>query len=64
MKFQDLFVPRWQHSNPKVRKQAVARLKDPKLLKQIAEMDEDQMVRDTALAQLNQITGQQVHVTE
>ena len=64
MKFQDLFVPRWQHSNPEVRKQAVAKLKDPKLLKQISEMDEHQMVRDAAMAQLSQITGQQVHVTE
>lgn len=64
MKFQDLFVPRWQHSNPEVRKQAVAKLKDPKLLKQISEMDEHQMVRDAATAQLSQLPGQQVHVTE
>ena len=64
MKFQDLFVPRWQHSNPEVRKQAVEKMKDTKLLKQISEMDEHQMVRDAALAQLSQLTGEQVHVTE
>ena len=64
MKFQDLFVPRWQHSNPEVRKQAVSRLKDTKLLKQISEMDEQQMVRDAAMAQLQQLTGEQVQVTE
>ncbi len=64
MKFQDLFVPRWQHSNPDVRRRAVAKLTDPKLLKQISEMDEHQMVRDAAAAQLSQVTGQKVHVTE
>ncbi len=41
MKFSDIFVPRWQNSNPEVRKQAVARLKDIKLLEQIAEKDAD-----------------------
>jgi exonuclease SbcC len=64
MKFKDLFIPRWQHSNPEVRKQAVAKLNDPILLKQISEKDEDQMVRDAALVQLNQLNDQQVHVTE
>lgn len=64
MKFQDLFVPRWQHSNPQVRQKAVARLSDEKLLKQIAEQDEDPMVRETALAGLNERTGEQVSVSE
>ena len=64
MKFQDLFVPRWQHSNPEVRKLAVSKMKDPKLLKQISEMDEHQMVRDAASVQLSQLTGQQVRVTQ
>ncbi len=63
MKLQDLFVPRWQHSNPEVRKKAIGKLKDTKLLKQIAEMDEHQMVRDAALAQLNRLV-ETVHVTE
>lgn len=64
MKFQDLFVPGWQHSNPEKRQRAVARLSDAKLLKQIAEQDEDPMVRETALACLNELTGQQVKVSE
>jgi hypothetical protein len=63
MKFQDLFVPRWQHSNPEVRKKAVTRLKDKKLLEQISEQDEDPMVRDIALDILNQLTDK-VRVSE
>lgn len=63
MKFQDLFVPRWQHSNPEVRKKAVTRLKDKKLLQQISEQDEDPMVRDIALDILNQLTNK-VRVSE
>lgn len=63
MKFQDLFVPRWQHSNPDVRKKAVTRLKDKKLLQQISEQDEDPMVRDLALDTLNQLTNK-VRVSE
>jgi hypothetical protein len=64
MKFKDLFIPRWQHSNPEVRRKAVGRLRDTSLLKQIAEMDDHQMVRDAALAQLETLTGRQVHVSE
>jgi hypothetical protein len=63
MKFQDLFVPRWQHSNHEVRIKAVERLQDARLLKQIAEKDAHEMVRDAALAQLNRLT-EQVHVTQ
>ena len=63
MKFQDLFVHRWQHSNPEVRMRAVGRLTDIKLLKEIAEKDEEPMVRAAAEAQLNQLNDQ-VHVTE
>ena len=64
MKFQDLFVPRWQHSNPEKRQKAVARLSDTKLLKQISEQDEDPMVRETALSNLNRLIGEQVKVSE
>jgi DNA repair protein SbcC/Rad50 len=60
MKFQDFFVPKWQHSNPEVRKNAVAKLTDTKLLKQIAKLDAEPMVRETALAQLTE----QVHLSE
>jgi hypothetical protein len=64
MKFRDLFVPRWQHSNLEVRKRAVSRLEDTSLLRQISEMDDHQMVRDAAVAQLEALSGQQVRVTE
>lgn len=63
MKFQDLFVPRWQHSNPDVRKKAVARMKDRKLLQQISEEDDDPMVRDAALHSLD-LLDDKVRVTE
>ena len=52
MKFSDLFVPRFQHSNPEVRKQAILRLDDPKLLKQLAEKDDDPDVRQIAADRL------------
>ena len=32
MKFQDIFVPRWQHSNPEVRIKALQRIKDKSLI--------------------------------
>ena len=52
MKFQDIFVPRWQNSNPEVRAKAVARIKDAKLLEQIAHNDESEAVREMASARL------------
>jgi hypothetical protein len=64
MKFKDLFIPGWQHSNPEVRSKAVRRLKDISLLKQISEMDEHQLVRAAAQSQLDVLSGQQVRVTE
>jgi hypothetical protein len=64
MRFRDFFIPRWQHSNSEVRKKAVEKLKDVGLLKQIAEMDEHQMVRDAATAQLERLSSEQVRVTE
>jgi hypothetical protein len=63
MKFQDIFVPRWQHSNPDVRKRAVGRMKDIKLLRQIAEKDDDELVRQTAAEQLK-LLSEQVQVTQ
>ena len=52
MKFQDLFVPRWQNSNPVVRAKAVAGIKDPRLLEQIAHNDASENVRKMAQARL------------
>jgi hypothetical protein len=55
MRFSDLFVPRWQNSNPQVRIKAIGRLKDTKLLAQIAEKDEDIEVRDAASTRLESL---------
>jgi hypothetical protein len=52
MKFSDIFVPRWQHSNPDIRKRAIARIKDIYLLNQIVEKDEDPGVCQAAVARL------------
>lgn len=55
MKFSDIFVPRWQNSNPEVRKRAIERLKDIKLLEQIAEKDEDPGVCQSAVSRLQSL---------
>ena len=55
MKFSDLFVPRWQNSNPEIRKRAVERIKDIKLLSQIAENDDDAGVCQAALSRLDSL---------
>lgn len=55
MKFSDIFVPRWQNSNPEIRKQAVQRLKDIKMLEQIAEEDEDPGVCQMAAGRLESL---------
>ena len=64
MKFRDLFVPRWDHSNPEVRKKAIARIENTELLMQIAERDDDPMVRDTASERLVQIADQARQIAE
>jgi hypothetical protein len=53
MKFSDIFVPRWQNSNPDIRRRAIERIKDVKLLGQIAENDEDPAVCEAARLQLD-----------
>jgi hypothetical protein len=55
MKFSDIFVPRWQNSNPEIRKQAVNRLKDIKLLEKIVEKDEDAGVCQAARLRLESL---------
>ncbi len=52
MKFSDIFVPRWQNSNPNVRMRAVERIKDIKLLQQIADKDEEPTVCEAAKLRL------------
>lgn len=55
MKFSDIFVPRWQNSNPEVRKKAIGRLKDIKLLEQIVENDKDPGVCEAAQLRLDSL---------
>jgi hypothetical protein len=55
MKFSDIFVPRWQNSNPEIRKRAIMRLKDIKLLEQIADKDEDSSVCEMAARRLESL---------
>jgi len=62
MKFQDFFVPRWQHSNPDVRQKAVLRLNDPSLLRQIVDKDDDEMVRLAAKERLAVLSSDKVTV--
>jgi len=62
MKFQDFFVPRWQHSNPDVRQNAVMRLSDQSLLRQIIDMDDDEMVRLAAQERLAAVAGEKISV--
>ncbi len=62
MKFQDFFVPRWQHSNPDVRQNAIMRLSDPSLLRQIIDRDDDEMVRLAAQERLAAVAGEKISV--
>ena len=55
MKFSDIFVPRWQNSNPDIRKRAIERLKDIRLLEQIAEKDDDAGVCEAARLRLERL---------
>lgn len=62
MRFQDIFVPRWQHSNPEVRTKAVNRMKDKSLLMQIAQNDDDEMVCMAARDRLSEISEEKIRV--
>ena len=57
MKFSDLFVPRYMHSNPEVRLQAVERIEDPGLLEQMSEKDADNRVRSAAAKKAATLRG-------
>ena len=55
VKFSDIFVPRWQNSNPEIRKRALERIKDIRLLEQIAEKDDDSGVCQAARLRLDSL---------
>lgn len=48
----DVFRPRWKHSNPEVRLEAVKTLDDDEALAQAASRDEDERIRRLAIRQL------------
>lgn len=62
MRFQDIFVPRWQHSNPEVRIKAVNRMSDKSLLMQIVEKDDDELVCMAARDRLAEISEEKIRV--
>ncbi len=62
MKFSDLFVPRWQNSNPEVRKIAIHGMDDISLLSQIAEKDDDDLVRQAANSRIASLKEKYVKV--
>lgn len=64
MKLRDLFVPRWDHSNPEVRKKAIARVENLDVLRHISERDDDPEVREAASDRLLQIAEQERQIAE
>lgn len=59
MKFKDIFVPRYLHSDPEVRLNFVKNSNDAKLLQQMSEKDPDAMVREAAAERTEMLIGQQ-----
>ena len=48
MKFSDLFVPKYVHSDPEVRMNFISKCSDIQLLKQMSVKDKDDLVRQAA----------------
>lgn len=57
MKFSDLFVPKYLHSNPDVRLKLIARTTDINLLEQMAIKDKDAFVRKSAAERAQVLKG-------
>lgn len=55
MKFRDLFVPKYLHSNPEVRIRFIERIDDKNLISQMSEKDDNQQVRNAAIQRLQQL---------
>lgn len=52
MKFKDLFVPKYLHSDPTVRIKFINKVDDKHLITQMSEKDQDQSVRAAAIERL------------
>ena len=61
MKFKDLFVAKWLHSDPEVRTKAVEKMTDVNLLKQISEKDSNESVRRAAAARAGELEKEFSH---
>ncbi len=57
MKFSDLFVPKYLHSNPDVRLKLIAKTTDINLLEQMAIKDKDAFVRSSAAERAQVLKG-------
>ncbi|WP_017445060.1 DUF349 domain-containing protein [Gayadomonas joobiniege] len=53
MIFKQLFTPKWQHSDAKVRQKALSQLEDKNIIRQIAEQDLERDIRRQALEKLS-----------
>jgi hypothetical protein len=58
MGFSDLFVPKYLHSNPKVRIKFVNRCEDRHLLEQMTQKDEDKKVVQAAKDRIRVLAAQ------
>jgi hypothetical protein len=59
MGFSDLFVPKYLHSNPKVRIKFVNKCQDLNLLEQMTEKDEDENVVQAARNRIQVLSASQ-----
>ena len=57
MKFSDLFVPKYLHSNPDVRLKLIAKTGDLNLVEQMAQKDKDAVVRRAAADRAQVLKG-------
>ena len=57
MKFSDLFLPKYLHSNPDVRLKLVSKTTDINLLEQMAIKDKDSFVRSSAAERAQVLKG-------
>lgn len=62
MNLRDLFRPKWQHSNARVRAEIVAHLGDISILSTVATEDTDAKVRETALQRLEALAKYTVDI--
>ena len=56
MRFSDLFVPKYLHSNPEVRIRFINKTEDIKLLEQMTEKDGDEFVVQAARERIQALT--------